>query len=280
MSPQGQLELGAKLRLEATFRRELRQFFNRILTDFRTALAVSGRAVNARQYTPAITSALQVHYRRSQDRFKGVVADSQGGKAWRLFELKQTPEEEENLEELILLALLAWRNEAAPRKAGFISTTNELQMQQAIESARAQLIQQGEGITNRNLAAVATTILRRLYDTRIERIIITETQEVAESTKLIEAQGMAGLVPFTAIGLPGATPAVPVVRTATKTWNDQDDERVRATHRVVGGTTLALNGVFRVGTSMLLFPGDTSLRAQVREVANCRCFLTYGFGGG
>lgn len=273
LDDQGRLELDQKLVLEQRFRGELRRVFTRIVQDFRVALAATGQIIDAMQYAPLFESALQVQYRRSQREFRGVVEESQGGKAWLHWHRKQTPEEEEDEEELILLALLAWLNGTSSTKADFISGTNARQMQQAVEAARALLVQEGTEVTNRNLAATAEVILQGLFRVRIERIIVTE-RDAAESTKLIEAQAMSGEVPFSAVGIPGVIAAVPQ-RISFKTWRDQRDNRVRDTHTIVNGTRIRLSQPFRVGSSLLLFPGDSSLNAQVKEVANCRCYLTY-----
>lgn len=61
----------------------------------------------------------------------------------------------------------------------------------------------------------------------------------------------------------------------TKTWNTMEDSRVRKTHREVQGVTVGIFEPFTVGNSLLMFPGDDSLGADLEELANCRCHVTY-----
>lgn len=58
-----------------------------------------------------------------------------------------------------------------------------------------------------------------------------------------------------------------------KTWNTEEDERVRTSHVFAEGQTKSADGLFEVGGTMMRFPGDPL--APVEEVANCRCWLDY-----
>lgn len=60
-----------------------------------------------------------------------------------------------------------------------------------------------------------------------------------------------------------------------KTWVDIGDERERPTHLEVGGTKIPIDEAFAVGNSLLMFPHDTSLGAESKEIVNCRCSVKY-----
>lgn len=60
-----------------------------------------------------------------------------------------------------------------------------------------------------------------------------------------------------------------------KVWMTEGDDRVRKTHEEVQGTEIPINEYFVVGNSYLLFPGDTSMNPEEKEILNCRCSLTY-----
>lgn len=60
-----------------------------------------------------------------------------------------------------------------------------------------------------------------------------------------------------------------------KTWNTMRDARVRQTHKEVDALTIPIEEAFQVGASELMFPGDDSLGADVSELANCRCHVSY-----
>lgn len=60
-----------------------------------------------------------------------------------------------------------------------------------------------------------------------------------------------------------------------KTWKDIGDNRERKTHLEVGGTTIPIKELFTVGSSLMLFPKDSSHGAASKELVNCRCSIEY-----
>ena len=62
----------------------------------------------------------------------------------------------------------------------------------------------------------------------------------------------------------------------TKKWNTVMDGREREWHGEVNGTTLSLEEPFEVGGELLMHPLDMSLGASADNIANCRCWLTFG----
>lgn len=61
----------------------------------------------------------------------------------------------------------------------------------------------------------------------------------------------------------------------TKTWHTALDERVRFDHMAVEGVTVGINEHFIVGGYPMLYPLDTSLGADISQIANCRCSVSY-----
>lgn len=60
----------------------------------------------------------------------------------------------------------------------------------------------------------------------------------------------------------------------TKTWRSAHDKRVRDTHAILDGHSVALNDVFHsVSGAVLRFPGDPS--APASEIIQCRCWCEY-----
>ena len=60
-----------------------------------------------------------------------------------------------------------------------------------------------------------------------------------------------------------------------KVWITEGDDKVRGTHQEVDHVDLPINRPFVVGSSYMLFPGDTSYNAEEKEIANCRCWCEY-----
>lgn len=251
-------QTAVKLRLEATFARELFPLFTALRRDFTATVRAIGQSPDAESYTPRFRSALQNHYTRVQRQFRGAL----------------DIEHPDNVESMIDFSLLTWRDENAEQKADFITATNQRQMDQSIQLGRQSLQEQQEPVTPNGLALASGAILfNRFFRSRPALISQTETQEAAEATKLIDAEAAAGRVPFPIRGR--IIPPTIEERAVEKTWDTVGDDRVRPSHAAVNGMTLAENGVFLVGGSRLRFPGDTGLGASVGEVINCRCSSRY-----
>lgn len=61
----------------------------------------------------------------------------------------------------------------------------------------------------------------------------------------------------------------------TKTWHIALDEKVRLTHMEMEGVTIPVDEPFHVGSSLMMMPLDMSLGADISEIANCRCTVSY-----
>lgn len=142
----------------------------------------------------------------------------------------------------------------AEQQSQAISNTSKRNMDKAVQTAYMAFQEQGEDFTNAALATVGLRFLTRSQLGRDTGIVVTSTQSAAETSKNISA---------TATGK------------RKKTWVTMGDERVRLTHSIADGQTVDENEPFRVGASLLKYPGDTSLGASLDEIVNCRCSAVY-----
>lgn len=60
-----------------------------------------------------------------------------------------------------------------------------------------------------------------------------------------------------------------------KTWLTMQDNRVRDSHKAALGQRVPFDKPFQVGQSLLMYPGDTSLGAALKEIIRCRCWVSY-----
>lgn len=60
-----------------------------------------------------------------------------------------------------------------------------------------------------------------------------------------------------------------------KTWNTILDGRERLTHNIADGQMQEIAMPFEVGSSLLMFPHDDSLGADLTEIIGCRCSVSY-----
>jgi len=255
MRNQAEKDLVAKLRLEKTFKPELKSLFSRMTKDFRVNVAVTGIAPSASEYSNAWQDLLRKHYNRTQNTFLGNVQDQVG--------TDLTPDQSD----FLLLALLDYRTKRAVAQESFITDTNDKNMFLSMQEARQSLEESGEVVTNRTLAAAATAILSRKQKGRVEGIATLETQAPAESTKLFEARSLSGMAPS-----PDVVPIDQVFRPTeaklNKAWIDIGDKVTRASHRAARNQAVKIDEPFIVQGQQLNYPGDNSLGATIDNTIN------------
>jgi len=248
-----------KISFEERMRREVRALFNRIRIEFRISVS-AGRPVRASKYESQWESLLLNHYRRVQNGFRGVVESN-------------TKQNEQEIEDLVLAALIAWAEKNAPLSAVRITDTTQENMDDSIAQARQAFSDEGHtDYTDQELALVSATILGRKFRGREEAIISTETQGPAESTKLIEAFSIAGLAPLAVV-----TGERVEATEDFKEWNTVGDSRVRIIHRRANGQRVPLNEPYIVNGQRLMYPGDNSRGATADNTIHCRCAAFYIF---
>lgn len=254
---QAQKDLVEKLRLERTFKPEIRSLFSRMTKDFRIRVASSGQVPRASDYSDSWQDLLRKHYNRVQKKFTGNVE-------------RQLKELTPNQNDLFLLALLEYRNNRSIMQEGYITRTSDTNMFLSIQEARQALEEEGTIVTNRTLAAAASAILARKQKGRVESIAILETQAPAESTKLFEARALSGMSPSQEV-----TPLDQIIRPVEsdlrKTWVDMGDKKVRKSHRAANGQVKKLTEPYIVQGQEMMYPGDNSLGATIDNTMGCRC---------
>lgn len=294
-------EVAEKLRLEALVKPGIRKIFNRVVDDFRVAVARTGQPQEVSRYRKSFETLLEEHYRRVQKAFSGMILQQNNVLTYGALRAKQgkaVDEEETKIKELIAAIFLLWDDQHAPVQSKFIIDTTAKDMDDAISQGRQALQEEGKPVDNRSLAATAAAILKRILRGRVDLIAVTETQTAAETAKAIEASTAARILipgiplPRDIVPLleptvaptpqPGAGPRItPQQAALKKSWLDMRDKRVRATHldagRRYGAASIPVSEAFIVGSSRMMYPGDTSLGAPVREIAHCRCSAQYIF---
>lgn len=294
-------EVAEKLRLEALIKPGIRKIFNRVIDDFRVSVARTGQPQEVSRYRKSFETLLEEHYRRVQKSFSGMILQQNNVLTFGALRAKQgkavaadAAEEESKIKELIWAIFLLWDDQHAPVQSGYIVDTTAKDMDDAVIQGRQALQDEGKPVDNRSLAATAAAILKRILRGRVDLIAVTETQTAAETAKAIEASTAARILipgiplPRDIVPLveptvqptpqPGGGPRItPQQAVLKKSWITLRDKRVRPTHHDAEGQTRPVNEAFNVGSSRMMYPGDTSLGAPIREIAHCRCSAQYIF---
>ena len=266
-------QLAKKIRLEENVKPKLTSFFKDISKQIGPVMRATGRPPQLAIFRDELIELLSKHYDRVSKAFQGDVAPNLTKDLALHLELKQEEAErviddaQEEVDEA-LLALIALR---APRQADFILETTEKELNDATQRAVVEAAKNEETLTNAELSRKVTQDFNARTPGRVETISITETQTMAEDTKLTEAQTIANSGVFIA-----GVSAVLVMR---KIWNTILDERTRSSHVLADNQERNMVQPFLVQGQRLKVPGDTSLGATLDNVINCRCAAEFKIGG-
>jgi len=247
-----------KIQLEKQFIVEIKSLFARMNKDNTSVISLRGRTLDANEYKGEWQALLRKQYARVQDAFEGDV------------ELT-LPEDDRGLSDdekrLLLTALLLWRTERAEKNSQIITATNQRQLDESLSQAREMHQDQDLDTDNVSLGLTSAALFKRKSAGRVNAIAMTETQSSAESTRIMEATTLAGIDPMTIVKVTGLA----VLSQSIKMWLTVGDSLVRPIHSAAGGQRVPINQAFFVGGELLMYPGDSSLGATLKNLANCRC---------
>lgn len=254
-------DMKLKLSLEAGLIVAFGKLFRRIASDYRTVYEAVGQVIDAAVYTPEVIGILRPNYRRAGEKTG--------------FEIRKNadliyPDNQQDVENGIDLSLLRFAESEPEERAPIISETTNGQLNDFTFAAIAEAALNGESPTNEQIAKEASSRFANRIPGRSAVIAISETLNATEGPRLIEANGLSDA--SVSVKIEDAE-SVLLSRALFREWLTRLDERVRATHKAAHGQRVrGAAAPFMVGSSLLMYPGDTSLGASMREIAGCRCF--------
>lgn len=258
-------DFNKKIKLELTFRRDLRKYFN----------AVKKRYANSLLPLPTIKPVLDNHYKRIT--IKVLKADT-------------TKQNSDTDREKLKIVIMQFLSDRSRKQAGLIDKNT----QKMITRAEKQLRE--SGVINPTISDIAN-VATRLNMSRVPNIATTETQMVFEGEKDVLIDNVHNQLRDVIVegdekranklsGISGdwesyrvakninklsATALFTILAVAKKSWFTMLDGRVRKAHNQAEGQTVLKSQPFIVGGELLMYPGDTSLGASMWNIANCRC---------
>jgi hypothetical protein len=244
-------QLGYKLKLENVFIPEIKKIFASQANTFKTVVSQTDNFLFIQQnFTDQWKVVLENHYNRTQQKFKHV-------------NFEELPEDFD--EEVFLMLLLLWRQKQAAKQAVFLSMTDAKMRQEALIQTRVGFLQENKIPSGKEFALTATNNLRRKNKARVKNIAVTETQSAAEHTKYTEADQVIK-----------KKPSIEEKKKILKGWDTRRDSAVRPQHAKAQGQIREINDFFDVWGDKLMYPGDESHGAQIKNLVRCRCFSIYG----
>lgn len=255
-------DLAMKLRFEVSFRKDLRNFMNKLNDDFYKGYKDAGVVIAANQYRPALQKLLFEHMLKIGKSFSSKLR-MQAAKSTTMFrEYKAVDLEVDRQVE-------AYAAFAASNQSALITTTNQDEMVRAVAKVQRQAINKQEMYTRQEAAKMASNYFKGWALNRVDLIAATETQNMAEKSKMIEASFISNTV-YTKDYSWGEREN-PRGLKLFKRWVTVLDERTRLAHVVADGQKRDMEDPYEVGGDKLMFPGDYSLGAAPGNTINCRC---------
>jgi hypothetical protein len=251
-------DLALKLKFERQLAIKMRTMFREISRTVKHEYLVEGRVpLQLNQFFEVdLEGTLRKHYRKVAKRFKNRLKE-QVIKSIKpqYLEMKSTAVLEKAITDYIHLR--------SRLQTQIISTTT----QKEILKAYSETAFDGSIQTREEYAAEAAFAFERRALGRADTIGLTETQNIAEKTKDLEAQYFFQENELVAGGIAITEENAELL----KTWSAILDKVTRPTHVEADDQTVPQEDPFIVGDSQLMFPGDTSLGASLDEIINCRC---------
>lgn len=248
-----------KLILENKLAIKMRKIFKDMASEIRSHYISRNELPPIDHYDNEIQSTLLAHYREVGKEFKKRLRLTIEKSMWS-FDTKAL---EDDIDAMIAL----YGRKRSITQTNFIKRTNLKEIENAFSKALISSIVSGVFATPAEIADEASILFERRAMGRASTIGLTETQNMAEATKDIEAQGI----------LNGDITAGGVVLSPdkmTKTWSAILDKVTRHAHMEADDQTVPQDEPFIVMGEKLMFPGDDSLGATPENIMNCRCNST------
>lgn len=298
--------LAMKLALEGVFESDLEKYFNKVLKDTTDIYSSTLSVPNPSIFNEMTNELLLKHYNRTATIFieegtRAIIKD-QGG------------EVDSRLDEIIVASGIAsaflYAKQQVAKRSGYITETTRDNIRDSFKKAKDQV---NVDISNDSNINQTRATKKYLYDNlkdkfegRISSIKITETQFMAEKTKLIDAYVRGRLasnirasdispdkIPDDFIELLRIGESTLIKDSVSmasgnvdyfspdefkemrKSWSAILDDVVRNGHALANGQERYANDPFEVSGELLMIPGDTSFGASIGNVINCRCSALY-----
>lgn len=259
-------DLALKLKLEPPLARAMRSFFAEVRKDFVSTYSHGhGLLTFEKEYEADVTAILKKHYRRVVRvfgaRFRGQM--NKKSYAFPLTNYKKKNAIDHAIGAAIAVYLLA----RAAKQAKYIIATTTKEFMASIKNVLKAAQEHGETMTRAEIAKAVASDVKPSQDARADTISVTETQNMAERTKYTEASMLAEA---------GATiDGVSMKDDMNKQWDAILDDVTREAHAEADGERRETDDPFDVGLDQMMFPGDDSLGADLSNIINCRCGVSY-----
>jgi hypothetical protein len=246
-------DLALKIQLEGRLKPSLKRFLREINEQFRIKYKQNNQQeiINVDEFMPELIGILRQHYRRVSLAFAGVERTELKG-----LQFKAVDEEVRLINEAVRASMSEFIFIESENHARIILKTVKDELDEAILKVINDSIAAGKEPAASEIADLVYQDFARKVNGKVDTISITETQFIAEKTKEIEYQQIAG---------------DPTADIFLKQWVSILDGRTRPWHAAADGQRVAINQPFIVKGERLMYPGDSHFGASLNNIINCRC---------
>ena len=249
-------ELKDKISIEVPFETAIWKFFKKLINAEKEALGVKKKQINFNLYNDELTEILMAQYGRAQKKALGFFLKDPL--------VKGTLTEQEIL--MIKNSTVRQTNEYMKKRASVISKeimeTTKQNLQQSYATVDKVIMDNGLKVTEQERLSMVMDKFSTRLENRKQTIAITETQNIFETVKNVEAVSTAERLTRQGKNL-------------QKRWNSKLDSHTRPAHAAAHGQRVPITGLYTVAGESLDYPGDTSHGASIGNTIRCRCSSMY-----
>lgn len=251
LEPIAEADVAKKIDLEKKLAKDSSSFLKKIDNDFYNQYLSEGTVIDTRTYKPELIALLMLNYNRISNAFKYNIRES--------FDDKTSVE----VDALINLNITNFQKQVADLKSDYILATTTKEISRNLANSTLELLNDGKEINRLNTAALTKQKLNTSVEGRATTIAITETQNMAESSKDIEEK--------TLINENVILGGIVLSQVLRDVWITNLDEKTREAHVMAFMQEKLPYEKFMVGGEFLDYPGDPA--GSPANIMNCRCSM-------
>lgn len=250
-------DLAAKIRLEHQFMPQIKQYFNKISSNFGEAYSNTGQIIEVSQYNDILSGLLDQHYTKVSKHFSNQIRDDLGD-----------PTDNEFVNDRINTQLENYGVPHIDSSTQQITGTTQKHLHDIVGGIIVGAALLGKKLTHPEVAQKAKKSFNQLAAGRVPGIAQDQTQFASETGKFSEID----ILSNSGVTING----VDLDKTKKfKTWVAILDGVTRRWHAQADGQTVPTDGVFVVKGEQLKYPRDGSLGASADNLIHCRCAAVY-----
>lgn len=266
-------DLATKIKLEYAFKKDLRNLFQDITKRFEEVYSQTGQVLPANIFQDELRKVLAKNYKIISKNFDGKLRMQAKNMLWDM-ENKAIDsshlvyhyfKEQKRIDEEINSEINGYIARHSGQQSDIITQTNHDEMKNSVNSVVNNAVKAGVLADRKDIAKAASSDFEKKSISRIATIATTETQNIAEYSKWIEARKVENLGKLGNINK----------GQVKKQWVTVLDERTRFQHVAADGQVQFNEVPFVVGGDKMMMPGDPSLGAEVGNFINCRCSAVF-----